>query len=101
MKTFLLGFFCCLSLALCTAAIHWEPVFSKFGPLLIKAQMRAEVAEFNRARQWDAGLKQAVADAISLADLKVRVATLPNRPDITASNVYTEVTGYITEYENE
>jgi len=100
MKRLVVGFLF-LILVAGTASIRWEPVFDKFGPLMFKATIRAEVAEFNRARAWDAGLKKAVADATSLADLKVRVAALPNRPQVTASNVYDEVSGYIEQWENE
>jgi hypothetical protein len=85
----------------CLALKPWESVFDKFGPLMFKAVIKAEIAEFNRTRQWDNALKAAVAASTSLTDLKARVALLPNRPAVTASNAYDEVSGYIVEWENE
>lgn len=47
--------------------------------------------EINNLRQWDASFKAAVAAASNLADLKTRVAALPDMPDRTiaqAKNAY-------------
>jgi hypothetical protein len=81
-------------------AISLEPFIDKFsGPLYAKALIKSIVVEMNRTRQWDTDFKAAVAASVSLADLKTRVAALSARPQITASNVYAEITGYIEEYE--
>lgn len=43
--------------------------------------------EFNILRQWIMAFKVEVAAATNLADLKTRVAALPNLPDRTASQI--------------
>jgi hypothetical protein len=45
----------------------------------------------NPIREWIAAFKAEVAAAASLADLKARVAGLPNMPSVTAANVKTKV----------
>lgn len=51
-------------------------------PIPLKAILATVFDELNRRRQWDAGFKAAAAAATSLADLKARVALLPDAPDI-------------------
>lgn len=47
------------------------------------------VSELNNIRQWLAAFKVEVAASSSLADLKARVASLPNMPDRTLSQART------------
>lgn len=47
--------------------------------------------EINLLRQWTASFKGEVASASNLADLKTRVATLPNLSDRTLSQLKTEI----------
>jgi hypothetical protein len=49
----------------------------------LRAEAKLIVNEINILRQWIVGFKVEVAAATSLADLKTRVATLPNLPDRT------------------
>lgn len=54
-------------------------------PLEDKAVLLTIIDELNRRRQWDSAFKAATAAATSLADLKTRVAQLPDAPDITVA----------------
>lgn len=81
MKTFF-AFLLCAILLFGTAA-----AFRGFGPAQVKAMCRVIVEEFNRARKWDRDLQAAVAASASLAELKIKIAALPARPDITADQV--------------
>lgn len=52
---------------------------------LLRAVMLVLLDEVNALRGWLASFKAAVAASTSLADLKTRVAALPNTPDRTAT----------------
>jgi len=47
--------------------------------------------EFNNIRQWLVSFKTESAASISLADFKVRIATLPNMPDRNLSQLRTAI----------
>lgn len=53
------------------------------------------IDEINNIRQWTGSFKAQVALASSLADLKTRVATLPNMPDRTLQQFKTAYTNKI------
>lgn len=48
-------------------------------------------ASLNDARQWITAYKAAVAAAASMADLKTRVAALPDLPDLTPQQIVTAI----------
>lgn len=50
---------------------------------VLRAVVKVLVDELNALREWDVAFKAAVAAATSLADLKTRVAALPDLPDRT------------------
>lgn len=50
---------------------------------VLRAVVKVLVDELNALRQWDTAFKAATAAATTLADLKARVAALPNLPDRT------------------
>lgn len=52
-------------------------------PIVEKAILLTILDELNLLREWDMSFKAAVAAATSLADLKARVAALPDMPDRT------------------
>ena len=52
---------------------------------LLRAVVALLVQEFNEVRQWCMAHKAANAAAVNFADLKARVALLPNLPDRTVS----------------
>jgi len=54
-----------------------------------RATLLTAVDEINLLRQWLVALKTEIAAATSLADLKTRVATLPNMPDRTPQQART------------
>lgn len=56
--------------------------------------------ELNGLRQWIAGFKIAVAAATSLADLKTRVAALPNTPDRTRRQLLDAVRARLAEVDS-
>lgn len=58
---------------------------------LVRAVAKLAVDEINALRQWVTAFKAAVAAASSLADLKTRVAALPNVPDRTYAQARTAV----------
>lgn len=51
------------------------------------AYLKVALDENNALRAWVQGLKAAVSNATSLADLKVRVAALPNMPERTGAQL--------------
>lgn len=53
--------------------------------------------EINNLRQWVASFKAATAAATSLADLKTRVAALPNMPDRTRQQLINAVKAKISD----
>lgn len=53
-------------------------------------------AELNDLRGWLTDFKAATAAATSLADFKVRVAALPNLPDLTMAQAVTAIKNRIT-----
>jgi hypothetical protein len=53
--------------------------------------------EINNLRQWVGGFKAATAAATSLADLKTRVASLPNTPDRTRAQLLAAVRAKLTD----
>lgn len=63
---------------------------------LIRAILMSLLDELNNRREWDAGMKAAVAASTSLADLKTRIATLPDAPDITVQQAKTAVQNKIS-----
>lgn len=58
---------------------------------LERAVLLTIIDENNVTRQWITGFKAAVAAAASLADLKTRVAALPDMPDRTVQQAKTAV----------
>lgn len=58
------------------------------------------VAALNTLREWDMSFKAAVAAATSLADLKTRVAALPDLPDLVEANVVNAVKSAIQNHIN-
>lgn len=57
----------------------------------LRAVLLVAIDEINNLRQWIAAFKTEVAAAASLADLKTRVADLPNMPDRTAAQAKTAI----------
>jgi hypothetical protein len=57
----------------------------------MRGQTLATLDEFNVVREWIAAFKVEVAAAVSLADLKARVAGLPAMPDRTIAQIKTAI----------
>jgi hypothetical protein len=51
----------------------------------------------NVLRAWDMSFKAAVAASTSFADLKTRIAALPNLPDISNATLRTAITNRVTD----
>jgi len=62
----------------------------------LRAEAKLIVNEINILRQWIVAFKVEVAAATSLADLKTRVATLPNLPDRTFEQAKTAMKNEVT-----
>lgn len=58
---------------------------------VIRALALVTLEESNRTRDWLMSFKMEVAAATNLADLKTRVAGLPNRPDVSAADLKTAI----------
>lgn len=58
---------------------------------LVRATAAVLIDELNLIRQWLVSFKAQVALASNLADLKTRVATLPNMPDRTLAQAKTAI----------
>lgn len=54
---------------------------------LHRAELKLILTEINTLRSWVVSLKAAVVAATTLADMKIRVAALPDMPDRTAAQV--------------
>jgi len=61
----------------------------------LRAVVLTSLDEINTLRSWIAGFKTEVAAASSLADLKTRVAGLPNTPPRTAAQARTTVRSHL------
>jgi hypothetical protein len=64
---------------------------------ILRAEADVLVGELNILRQWFMSFKAEVAAATSLADLKSRVATLPDTPDRTLSQALTALKNTISQ----
>ncbi|RJQ24606.1 hypothetical protein C4577_07495 [Candidatus Parcubacteria bacterium] len=58
---------------------------------VIRALALTILEETNRTREWLMSFKTEVAAATNLADLKTRVAGLPDRPEVSASDLKTVI----------
>jgi hypothetical protein len=78
-------------LVVCIAAGVRERFYTTPSPQLSEAIVLLTMDEVNNLRGWIVSFKAATAAASSLADLKTRVAALPNMPDRTTNQLVTEL----------